>query len=217
MADTWTGTELRKKAEELVEAKHQDIASLAISEDQLKEIIHELQVHQVELEMQNDELRTTHLELQESRDKYDFLYNSAPVGYFTLDVRGVILQVNLTGANLLGKVKSLLIKMPFFVLVYPSDRGRFQQFLKRVLETGEKEACEIRLNRHADQIEVWLQGITEKTQPALSDTCSSLYLIELHSKKLNRRCSILKNGFGPCVKAQKISLSSKIFPAASSM
>jgi two-component system response regulator AtoC len=162
MSDTWTRTELRKKAEQLVEAKHQNIDSLAISDDQLKEIIHELQVHQIELEMQNDELRTTHLELQESRDKYDFLYNSAPVGYFTLDARGVVLQVNQTGANLLGKVKSLLIKMPFFVLVYPSDRARFQQFLKRLLETNEREACEIRLNRHADQIEVWLQGITAR-------------------------------------------------------
>jgi PAS domain S-box-containing protein len=160
MADDWTKTELRKRAEHLVDAKHQDIDALTISEGQLKEIIHELQVHQVELEMQNDELRTTHLELQESRDKYDFLYNSAPVGYFTLDSRGVILQANLTGANLLGKVKSLLVKMPFFVLVYPGDRAKFQQYLKRLLEAGKREECEIRLNRRADQIEVWLQGVT---------------------------------------------------------
>ncbi len=89
-------SELRKKAEEIV--KNQLIIQKMKSWD-LDDVIHELRVHQIELEMQNEELREAQIKLEDSRNKYFDLYNFAPIGYFTLDERGIILDVNLAGAS----------------------------------------------------------------------------------------------------------------------
>jgi PAS domain-containing protein len=91
-------TELRRQAEEKLRTKtgkplHE------LSADDSHNIIHELQVHQIELEMQNEELRRTQEKLEESRSKYSGLYDFAPVGYFTFDKHGLIIDVNLTGAG----------------------------------------------------------------------------------------------------------------------
>ena len=95
--------DLRKRAEKLLKSK------LAVTKEILgpntPELIHELEVHQIELEMQIEELRRNHVELTESRNRYYDLYDFAPMGYFTLDQKGRILEVNLAGANLLGSAK----------------------------------------------------------------------------------------------------------------
>ncbi len=88
---------LRKKAERAL--KHQTVDLQGLSPKDVKSIIHELQVHQMELEMQNEELRRTQSELEESRNRYSSLYDFAPIGYFTFDKNGLIIEVNLTGAN----------------------------------------------------------------------------------------------------------------------
>lgn len=80
-------------------------------------IIHELHVHQIELEMQNEELNRVQLELEESRDKRQGLYDFAPVGYFTLTHNGIIKDVNLTGATLLGMPRPKLIGRGFGCLL----------------------------------------------------------------------------------------------------
>ena len=74
-----------------------------------KDLIHELQVHQIELEMQNDELRRIQNELEKSRDKYTNLYDFSPVGYFTISEKGIISEVNLTGAVMLGTERKKII------------------------------------------------------------------------------------------------------------
>src|SRR5690242_6744470 len=93
--------ELRKQAEEALRkgTTGPEVMKVALDIDHL---IHELQVHQAELEMQNDELRRVQRELEASRERYSDLYDFAPVGYFTFDRNGLIRELNLTGADLLG-------------------------------------------------------------------------------------------------------------------
>jgi len=75
-------------------------------------VLHDLRVHQIELEMQNEELRRTQADLEASRARYFDLYDLAPVGYFTISERGLILEANLTAATLLGVARGALIKQP---------------------------------------------------------------------------------------------------------
>ena len=93
-------SELRRRAEELLRQRPEDIQ--AIPGGDIQRLIHELRVHQIELEMQNEEVRKTQGEINELLTKYFDLYELAPVGYFVLDKKGLILEANLTGANLLG-------------------------------------------------------------------------------------------------------------------
>ena len=94
------------------------------------ELLHELQVHQVELEMQNESLRQAQIALEESRDRYVDLYEFAPVGYLTLTSEGLIGEINLTGAALLGKERKRLLMRSFFALLVESDQARWMQSLK---------------------------------------------------------------------------------------
>ena len=104
--DTEHSHELRRRAEQqLSEAR----ADAAITAPDPARTVHELLVHQVELEMQNDELQQARTELEESLARYTALYESAPVGYLTLDREGVIRQVNLTGTRLLGLERAGLV------------------------------------------------------------------------------------------------------------
>jgi PAS domain S-box-containing protein len=105
-------TELRSAAEaRLAASKAEALAS--VNNADLPRLVHELQVHQIELEMQNSELEQTQAELESSLSRYTELYDFAPVGYFTLDLQGKILQLNLAGARLLGSDRSLLIGRSF--------------------------------------------------------------------------------------------------------
>ncbi|RJQ43350.1 MAG: PAS domain-containing sensor histidine kinase [Nitrospiraceae bacterium] len=134
---------LRKKAEKKLRDKQDSLQDLSV-EDTLA-LIHELQVHQIELEMQNEELRNTQIELERSRKKYSDLYDFAPVGYFIFDKDGLILDVNLTGAALLGKERSLLIKKPFSLFIDKDDLDVFHKHRREVLESGRLCTCEIML------------------------------------------------------------------------
>ena len=115
-------------------------------EDKSKdELIQELRTHQIELEMQNDELRESHVRLEESQRKYFELYNFAPVGYFTLDEKWLILDVNLAGAGLLGVGRLNLINTTFIKYIDPDYRNLFHQHIKKVQETENKESVELKL------------------------------------------------------------------------
>jgi len=106
--------DLRTRAEELLRQKIANVEDISgpLPED-VQKLVHELQVHQIELEMQNEELRQAQLALEESRDRYLDLYDYAPVGYFTLDENALILEANLTAVRLLGIDKESLFKRPF--------------------------------------------------------------------------------------------------------
>jgi len=136
---------LRRKAEELLRGKPADLA--AITPEEAGRLLHELLVHQVELEMQNDELRKAQQELEASRVKYFDLYNIAPVGYFTVSEKGSILEANLRGADLLGVGRTRLVKQPLTRYILPEDQDIYYLHRKRLLETGVRQVCELRMFR----------------------------------------------------------------------
>src|SRR5512140_302432 len=108
-------------------------------------LVHELEVHQVELELQNRELREAQLSLEESRSRYADLYDFAPVAYLTLDPRGVVQEINLTGATMLGKDRAHVLGLGFLSLVRVHEPAAFWAHLRRGVETGAPVVSELRL------------------------------------------------------------------------
>ncbi|MGO9138637.1 MAG: PAS domain S-box protein [Syntrophales bacterium] len=114
---------------------------------EMKKVLHELQVHQVELETQNEQLRQAQIEATEARKKSTDLYDFAPVGYFTFDKKGHIVETNVTGASLLGSEKRSLTGQPFHRFVTPQHFSIFQSHLQMVLEIQSKQICKLKLTR----------------------------------------------------------------------
>jgi len=112
-----------------------------------EDIVYELTVHQIELEMQNEALRTAQRDLEESRDRYADLYDFAPVGYFTFKHRGVVESVNLTGASLLGVERKKLLNRGFGRFVAEEDLSRWNHHLTDVQRNSQKQTCELLLKR----------------------------------------------------------------------
>jgi PAS domain S-box-containing protein len=108
-------------------------------------LVQELQVHQIELETQNEELRAAHQDLERSREDYFDLYDLAPVGYLTLSERSLILELNLTAAALVGAVRDKLLRSPFPQLIHPEDQALYYQKRKLLFEQGGPQSFELRL------------------------------------------------------------------------
>jgi PAS domain S-box-containing protein len=140
-----TPSELRKRAEEKLKTKITPPGVMSYKET--RQLIHELQVHQIELEMQNEELRKAQSEIEESRTRYSDLYDFAPVSYFTFDKQGLILEANLTAAKELGIERSRLINKPFRTYIVTEDRNMFDQHLQKVFKSDDRQTCETRLKR----------------------------------------------------------------------
>ncbi|MEK6729062.1 MAG: PAS domain-containing protein, partial [Planctomycetota bacterium] len=148
--------ELRLRAEELLgKGKDKDMTNADAFA-----WVHELQVHQTELEMQNEELKRSRQELEESRNKYLELYEFSPSGYFTLDKQSTILEVNLSGAALLGVERASLARRRFQLFVETAFRSEFNAFCNRVFESDVKQTCELRLVKNdASLWYAYLEGI----------------------------------------------------------
>ena len=136
---------LRLKAEELLQKKYSDKATNRtdcgqFDADTLR-LLHELEVHQIELEMQNEELRLAVNIAATATTLYDF----APAGYFTLSSDGSIGQLNLSGAALLGKDRSGLVNSNFRLFITQDTLLIFHDFLSKVFESNSKQVCEVRL------------------------------------------------------------------------
>ncbi|MCX7184712.1 MAG: histidine kinase [Nitrosospira sp.] len=109
------------------------------------ELIADLQAHRVELEMQNYELREAQQQLEETRDRYAVLYDYAPVGYFTLDKSGRVLEINLTGSTMLGVERAHLVGQPFITHVAEGDIHAFLQHLHDIFHTSGNIVTELRI------------------------------------------------------------------------
>ncbi|MDL1984618.1 MAG: PAS domain S-box protein [Deltaproteobacteria bacterium] len=139
-------SELRRRAKEKLKkatSGSEDISG--VSTERMARLIHELQVHQIELKMQNDELRSIQDELEKTLDKYSHLYDFSPVGYLTLIEKGIIDEANLTITSMLGVERSALIGNPFTRFILRDDHYIFYKHWQRLLETEIPQACDLRL------------------------------------------------------------------------
>lgn len=142
---------LRQKAEQLYKNKqsaktedHTPGAESSRSEADTIRLLYELEVHQIELEMQNDELQLAKEKAETNAEKYSNLYDFAPFGYFTLDWNCSICELNFNAANMLGKDRSQLINSNFKLFITPDNRIDFTSFLDKVFKTKKIQNCELR-------------------------------------------------------------------------
>jgi len=150
---------LRLKAEEKLK-KLSGKAATRILESDTKKLLHELQVHQIELEMQNEELRQANEIAEEALRKYTLLYDFAPMGYFTLDSDGSICELNFTGAEILGEKRFSLINSNFKLFVSEDSKPVFNKFFKNVYTSDTKVSCELMLGYNGKQLcLVYVEGI----------------------------------------------------------
>jgi PAS domain S-box-containing protein len=149
---------MRERAEALLRARAADAASppANLPPEQAQRAMHELQVHQIELEMQNEELRRLQLELGASRERYFELYDLAPVGYCRLGASGLIQQANLAAASLLGEQRAVLIGQPISSFIFKADQDPYYLNRKRIAEGARVPPWELRVVRPDGQI-AWLQ------------------------------------------------------------
>ena len=138
-------SDLRRRAEELLRKRPGELDKIPPTD--VQRIFHELQVHQIELEMQNEELRRAQHDLEVSHEKYFDLYDLAPVGYLSLDENGIILEANLTAATLLGRERSDMVGQPLSRFMHREDQDLYYLCHKQLVEMRAPQVCEMRMVR----------------------------------------------------------------------
>jgi PAS domain S-box-containing protein len=144
------------------------------TDTEMRQLVHELQVHQIELEMQNEELRHARDAVEAGLEKYSDLYEFAPVAYLTLDHGGTIQEANLTAASLLGIERSRLLKGHFGHRVAAADLPAWNEFLKEVFQSKDRQFCEVTLLREgkppvAVHVEAVLAASRRECRAAVTD------------------------------------------------
>jgi PAS domain-containing protein len=150
---------LRIKAEKQLE-ENKKALDKSVLESDVKKLMHELQVHQIELEMQNEELIKANETAEIALRKYTMLYDFAPMGYFTLQADGSILELNFTGAEILGDKRIGLVGANFKLFVTDKSKQVFSKFLKKVYASNTKESCTVYLDDENEHNSiVYIEGI----------------------------------------------------------
>jgi PAS domain-containing protein len=159
---------LRGKAEKLLKEKENTEYALSMEADTNK-LLHELQVHQIELEMQNEELQQAYQTAEKTLKKYTMLYDLSPMGYFSLSPEGSITDLNFTGADILGERRFSLINSNFKLFISDDSRKVFNNFFTKVYTSNAKESCEVLLGYDNKPLcRVYMEGVvTEDEQQCL--------------------------------------------------
>ncbi|MFT5467034.1 MAG: PAS domain S-box-containing protein [Verrucomicrobiales bacterium] len=178
--ETESSQSIRERAEQLLGATPDDIADMA--PEDVQRVVHELQVHQIELELQNDELRRTQVELVEAQDRYTNLYKYSPVGYFVCGGDGMIREANMTAATILAKDRTSLIGRQLSDFVAFDSQDTLYLSWAEALASESRTLCELKMTRpdaaaldarldivaldieSADEVRVTLSDISERKQ-----------------------------------------------------
>ena len=169
--------ELRRRAEKLVRAA----APGSVPAD-LRRTLHELQVHQIELEMQNKELRRSQEQLETERARYFDFYNLAPVGFLSVSQAGLILEANATAAGMLGVARGSMVKQPARRFVAKEDQGVYSECSQQLFETGRQQACDLRLAR-LDGTVLWVRVAATRAPGAEGRPVARLVLSDITHRK----------------------------------
>jgi len=164
------------------------------------ELLVELQIHQTELEMQNLELKEAQQQLEESRNHYADLYDTAPVGYLTVDQTGDIRSINLTGASLLGKERALLIGRPFIACFSYIDHQAFFHYLHDIFNNPNKVTLDLKIGNTQNQFRfIHLESIADYDnnlcRMILSDISQLREAIDGNRELLNENRRLMKELF----------------------
>jgi len=176
--------ELRRRAEAL---DQRDTPSLpedieALSLEEIRRRFHELRVHQIELEMQNVQLRQAQQALETSQARYFHLYDLAPVGYCTVSDQGVILEANLNASKLLGLARGALVGQKLTQFIIPEDQDKYYQRRRRLVESSEPRACELRIVK-GDGAAFWVQLSTKLAQDENGAPVHWIVLCDITARK----------------------------------
>ena len=145
---------LRRQAEEMVAQTTEPQEALSV--EGTRQTLHELRVHQIELETQNEELRLAQAELDTIRERYFDLYDLAPVGYFTINEGGRILEANFTAAKLLGYTRNDLANQLITRFILKEDQGVYYLHSNQLFGTGESQTCELQMVKK-DGVPFWVR------------------------------------------------------------
>ncbi len=173
---------LRQRAEAQVRAMESPTLS-AQTPEEIQQMLHELRVHQIELEMQNEELRTAQERIEAGRARYFDLYDLAPVGYCTVSDKGLILEANLSAATLLSTTRSALVKLPASRFILKEDQNIYYLHQKKLLATGEAQEYELRLVK-PDGALVWAHLTATTAQADDSAPVCRLVISDITARKL---------------------------------
>lgn len=149
MNQKWDGIERRQSLRAGAEALVVSLSPEEMTARPTDKLLHELLVHKIELEMQNEELRRTYLALEEALDRYRDLYEFAPIGYLTIDREDGISEINLTGAALLGVDRDKLINLRFSMFVAAENRDDWHRLFWNLMKSThfEKQAFDLVMMR----------------------------------------------------------------------
>jgi PAS domain S-box-containing protein len=165
--------ELRRQAE--TELSKKQANEPIVPEVDTQRLVHELEVHQIELEMQNEELAQSRAEVEALLQQYTDLYDFAPVGYCTLAHDGAIQMINIAAANLLGVERGTLINRRFGLFVSPKSRITFNTFLEAVFGSREDKSCEVALQKDGPAL-LWvhIEAIISDTSRGEGEVCNAV-------------------------------------------